>query len=85
MADVSGDYRIRLLCEGLTDEAVFRFLLDGAGLGAVSTHSVGGWGNVRSPLFDVGPYIDGFQYAVLVLDGDNGRDLTAPDRKSSKS
>jgi hypothetical protein len=80
MAEVNSEYRIRLLCEGLTDEAVFKVLLDATGLGMVSTHSVGGWGNVCSPLFDVGPYIDGFQYALLVLDGDNGRDLRAPGR-----
>jgi hypothetical protein len=80
LADASANYRVRLLCEGLTDVPVFRFLLDCKGLNAVSTLSVGGWGNVCSPLFDVGPYIDGFQYAVLVLDGDSGRVLSAPDR-----
>jgi hypothetical protein len=80
LSEATSDYRVRLLCEGPTDAPVYRALLDCRGLAAVAIISVNGWPNVLSPHFDVGAYLDGFQYAVLVLDGDNGRDLSAPDR-----
>ncbi len=53
LGDFTNEYRVRLLCEGLTDERVFRFLLDSKSLNSVGIHSVGGWGSVRSSMFDI--------------------------------
>ena len=75
LAEATDDYRVRLLCEGPTDAPVYRSLLKVRGLEVVNIFWVDGWDNVLSTHFDVGPYVDGFQYALLLLDGDNGRDL----------
>ena len=80
LRETSGGYRCRLLCEGPNDIPVFKEILERIGLGAVSIQSVNGWANVVNPHLDIGPYLDGFQYAIAVLDGDNGRDLTQPQR-----
>jgi len=74
-------YRVKLLCEGPTDRPIFETLLNHMGLAdVVVPHAVNGWNNVLNPSFDLAAYIDGFQYAVMVLDGDCGRDLSVPDR-----
>jgi hypothetical protein len=78
LAEATTDYRVRLLCEGPTDAPVLRSLLGRKGLGEVNVIPIGGWANVLSRSFDVGPYVEGFQHVLLVLDGDNGRDLSAP-------
>jgi len=80
LADASSAYRVKLLCEGPTDMPVHKSLLDCRGLSTVVIQSVNGWANVLSPHFDIEPYLQGFQYVVLVLDGDNGRDLSLANR-----
>jgi len=80
LADANSDYRVKLLCEGPTDRPAYRSLLDCKGLDAVAIHWVDGWDNVLSQHFDIDPFLQGFQYVVLVLDGDNGRDLSLPER-----
>jgi hypothetical protein len=71
------EYKVKLLCEGSSDKPVFESLFARLGLGAIRVHPINGWPNVLTPNFDVGLFIEGFQHAELVLDGDCGRDWQA--------
>ena len=67
--------RLKVLCEGTTDRPVFRSLIDQAGDGSdIIFGSVGGWGGLRAEP-DPNTWLVGCKEAIMVLDGDEGRQL----------
>jgi hypothetical protein len=67
---------LKVLCEGSTDEPVFRSLTEQIGsLSNILFDSVGGWGNLRAKP-DPNVWLLGCKEAIMVMDGDEGRHLT---------
>ncbi len=67
--------RLKVLCEGTTDRPVFRSLIDQAGGSSnIIFGSVGGWGGLRAEP-DPNTWLVGCKEAIMVLDGDQGRQL----------
>jgi hypothetical protein len=68
--------RLKVLCEGPTDQPVFQSLLSQAGASPdIVIDSVGGWGGLRAKP-DPNIWLLGCKEAILVMDGDEGRRLT---------
>jgi len=68
--------RLKVLCEGSTDEPVFRSLIEQVGsVPNILFDSVGGWGNLRAKP-DPNVWLLGCKEAIMVMDGDEGRHLT---------
>lgn len=79
--------RFKLWCEGPHDSPVFKEFVMKAKLRErleVVVHPVNGWANVLSDDYDPAPLADGCLDLMVVMDGDNGRNLTKPKRPTSK-
>jgi hypothetical protein len=70
--------RLTVWCEGPTDAPVFRTLLGqiwDSRMSDVDVDDVGGWANFMSESRDPHRYLRGCNQAVVIMDGDNGREL----------
>jgi hypothetical protein len=77
--------RLKVLCEGSTDEPIFRSLIEQVGsVPNVLFDSVSGWANLRAKS-DPNVWLLGCKEAIIVMDGDEGRHLTKPGKPYTKT
>jgi hypothetical protein len=75
--------RLKLICEGSTDEPVYKALLaQTPDVQDIIVDNVGGWPNLRSR--DPQNLLLGCKEAILVMDGDQGRNLTKNNKPFTK-
>lgn len=72
---------VKVWCEGSTDRPVFRRLLRDVGEEelARTIALVGGWGNLQAER-EPEHYLDGCKEAIIIMDGDNGRNIRKPSK-----
>jgi hypothetical protein len=71
--------KLKLLCEGQTDVPIFKPLLSQLSVAQeVIFDFVGGWDGLMAK--DPGSFLVGAKRAIVVMDGDEGRILTKPER-----
>jgi hypothetical protein len=71
--------RIKVWCEGPTDTPAFKSLLAKTcadRMEVISIQGIGGWATALNPHYDFAALLDGCLWAVVIMDGDNGRDFS---------
>jgi hypothetical protein len=77
--------QLKVWCEGSTDRPIFRTLFNEVGETEIAERIglIGGWPNLGAET-EPARWLDGCRRAVIIMDGDQGRDLTKDTRPFTK-
>jgi hypothetical protein len=79
--------KVKVWCEGPTDRPSFASMLEkicAERSEFISIQSINGWANALNPSYDLSTLLDGCLFAIVVMDGDNGRDFKRSGKPLSK-